>query len=74
MFFSLHPPPPQVFLSMQYVIIRVVLHEVSIVIALGHDEANVKLFEKKIETIFRVIISKRFQMEKNNKKVKIKKR
>ena len=33
---------------MQYVILRVALHEVLIVIALGHVEANVKSFRKKI--------------------------
>ena len=38
-------PPP----SVQYVILRVALHEVLIVIALGHVEANVKSFGKKIE-------------------------
>ena len=56
-------------LFMQYVILRVALHEVLIVIALGHVEANVKLFGKKIKikTIFKVIISKRFQMKKNLK-------
>ena len=32
---------------MQYVILRVALHKVLIVIALGHVEANVKSFEKK---------------------------
>ena len=37
----------QVFLFMQYVILRVALHKVLIVIALGHVEANVKPFEKK---------------------------
>ena len=55
---------------MQYVILRVALHEVLIVIALGHVEANVKSFGKK--TIFKIIISKRFQMKKNLKKIKIK--
>ena len=54
---------------MQYVILRVVLHEVLIVIALGHVEANVKSFGKKIKkknkTIFKIIISKRFQKKKN---------
>ena len=35
------------FLFMQYVILRVALHEVLILIALGHVEANVKSFEKK---------------------------
>ena len=56
---------------MQYVILRVALHEVMTVIALGHVEANVKSFEKKIKnkTIFKTIISKRFQM----KKIKLKK-
>ena len=34
-------------LFMQYVILRVALHEVLIVIALGHVEANVKSFGKK---------------------------
>ena len=43
MFFSRHP---QVLLSMQYVILGVALHEVLIAITLGHDEANVKSFEK----------------------------
>ena len=62
MFFSHHP---QVFLFMQYVIFRVALHEVLIVIALGHVEANVKSFEKKVKTIFKIISSKRFQMKKN---------
>ena len=42
--FSHHP---QVFLFMQYVILRVALHEVLMVIALVHVEANVKSFEKK---------------------------
>ena len=70
MFFSHHP---QVFLFMQYVILRAALHEVLIVIALGHVEANVKSFKKKIFKI--IIISKRFQMKKNKikKKMKIKK-
>ena len=67
MCFSHHP---QVFLFMQYVILRVALHEVLIVIALGHVEANVKSSEKKIKTIFKIIISKRFQMKK---KIKLKK-
>ena len=58
--FSHHP---QVFLFMQYVILRVALHEVLIVIA-----ANVKSFEKKIKTIFKIIISKRFQMKKKLEK------
>ena len=58
--FSRHP---QVFLFMQYVILRVALHEVLIVIALGHVEANVKLFEKIKKKIFKIIISKRFQMK-----------
>ena len=49
---------------MQYVILRVALLEVLIVIALGHVEANVKSFGKK-RTIFKEIISKRFQMKKN---------
>ena len=49
---------------MQYVILRVTLHEVLIVIALGHVEANVKSFGKKIKEIFKIKISKRFQMEK----------
>ena len=54
---------------MQYVILRVALHEVLIVIALGHVEANVKSFGKKIKKkIFKIIISKRFQMKKKNKK------
>ena len=57
---------------MQYVILRVALHEVLIVIALGHVEANVKSFGKKIkEKIFKIIISKRFQMKKI-KEMKIK--
>ena len=36
-------------LLMQYVILRVALHEVLIVIALGHAEANVKSFGKKLK-------------------------
>ena len=72
MFFSHRP---QVFPFMQYVILRVALHEVLIVIALGHVEANVKSFEKKkkIKTIFKIIILKRFQMKNKFKKMKIKK-
>ena len=60
---------------MQYVILRVALHEVLTVIALGHVEANVKSFEKN-KMIFKIIISKRFQMKKNkikkneNKKIR----
>ena len=34
-------------LFMQYVILRVAVHEVLIVMALGHVEANVKSFGKK---------------------------
>ena len=51
---------------MQYVILRVALHEVLIVIALGHVEANVKSFGKKFKkkTIFKIIISKRFHIKK----------
>ena len=59
---------------MQYVILRVALHEVLTVIALGHVEANVKSFGKKIKktTIFKIIISKRYQMKnKIFKKMKI---
>ena len=62
MFFSRHS---QVFLFMQYVILRGALHEVLIVIAHGHVEANVKSFEKK--SVFKIIISKRFQMKKIKK-------
>ena len=62
--FSHHP---QVFLFMQYVILRVALHEVLIVIALGHVKANVKSFEKKIKMIFKIIISKQFQTKKKSK-------
>ena len=52
---------------MQYVILRVALHEVLIVIALGHVEANVKSLGKKIKknkTILKIIISKQFQKKK----------
>ena len=60
-------------LFMQYVILRVALHEVLIVIALGYVEANVKSFGKKLsENNFKIIISKRFQMKKKFKKKKIK--
>ena len=41
----LFSPHPQVFSFMQYVILRVALHEVLIVIALGDVEANVKSFK-----------------------------
>ena len=57
------------FLFMQYVILRVALHEVLILIALGHVEANVKSFEKKqqkMKTLLKIIqvVSIRFQMKK----------
>ena len=39
-------------LFMQYVILRVALHEVLIVIALRHVEANVKSFGKKLKKDF----------------------
>ena len=56
-------PPPPVFLFMQYVTLRVALHEVLIVIALGHVEA------KQIKAIFKIIILKRFQLENKIKKI-----
>ena len=57
-------------LFMQYVILRVALHEVLIVIALGQVEANVNHLEKKFKkkTSFKIIILKRFQMKKKLKK------
>ena len=48
--FSHHP---QVFLVTQYMILRVALHQVLIVIALGHVHANVKSFEKKNKNNFK---------------------
>ena len=51
--------PPSILLFMQYVILRVALHEVLIVVALGLVEVNVKSFvkknQKKIKTIFKII-------------------
>ena len=50
------------FLPTSVSYLRVALHEVSIVTALGHVEANAKSFGKK--TIFKIRISIRFQMKK----------
>ena len=45
-------PPSPVFLFMQYMILRVALHEVLIVMALGHVKVDVKSFERKNKNDF----------------------
>ena len=57
---------------MQYVILRVALHEVLIVIALGHVEASVKSFRKKRKNKFLNNNFKTISNEKNIKKRKFK--